>query len=72
MHAKNDSRASISCGIKPLAEKSESEQPLTDAEIAERMDKAIRRSFTMPPGKKPAPKRKPKASPSAKPETPSS
>ena len=39
--------------------KAESEQPVTDAEIAERMDKAIRRSFTMPPGKKPATKRKP-------------
>jgi hypothetical protein len=59
MHAKSDSGALNACGISRLTRKAESEQPVTDAEIAERMDKAIRRSFTMPPGKKPATKRKP-------------
>jgi hypothetical protein len=32
--------------------------PLTDAEIAERMERAIKKSFTMPPQPRPAPKPK--------------
>jgi hypothetical protein len=43
-----------------LPKKKGSEQPLSDAEIADRMEKAIERSFLMPPGKKP-PKKPPKS-----------